>query len=70
MVVHGLWPQTANTKNVRDHPRNCRNDPQLNATLVKRYYCLLPDEELIQSQWEKHGKFFLYQLSRHRFGLN
>ncbi|CAF0913157.1 unnamed protein product [Adineta ricciae] len=55
LVVHGLWPQASKANSVRAHPRNCRNEKQLNATLVKRYYCMMPDEDLIQSQWEKHG---------------
>jgi len=55
LVVHGLWPQASKVKSVRDHPRNCVNDKQFNMTFVKRYFCMMPDEDLIQSQWEKHG---------------
>ena len=67
LVVHGLWPQVFRPATVQDHPRNCRDDSQLNETLVKRYFCLMPDEDLIQSQWEKHGLsfdlfFFWYNL--------
>ena len=52
LVVHGLWPQVSKASSVRAHPRNCRNEKQLNATVIKRYYCMMPDEDLIQSQWE------------------
>ena len=55
LVVHGLWPQAAKVSSIRDHPRNCRNERQLNSTFVKRFYCIMPDEYLIQSQSEKHG---------------
>jgi hypothetical protein len=30
----------------------------LNTTFIKRYFCLMPDEDLIQSEWEKHGLFY------------
>ncbi|UJR32971.1 hypothetical protein I4U23_020434 [Adineta vaga] len=55
LVVHGLWPQTSRATSVRSHPRNCRDEKQLDPAFVKRYYCMMPDEDLIQSQWEKHG---------------
>lgn len=57
LIVHGLWPQAANAANVRAHPRNCRDEPQLTSTFVKRYFCIMPDEDLIQGEWEKHGKY-------------
>lgn len=56
LIVHGLWPQAAKGSAVRAHPRNCRDEPQLNATFVKRFFCMMPDEELMQAEWEKHGK--------------
>ncbi|CAF0765922.1 unnamed protein product [Rotaria sordida] len=55
LIVHGLWPQALKAPNVRAHPRNCRDEPQLNATFVKRYFCIMPDEDLVQGEWEKHG---------------
>lgn len=55
-IVHGLWPQAARASSVRHHPRNCRNERQLNSTFIKRYFCLMPDENLIQAEWEKHGR--------------
>ncbi|CAF3827100.1 unnamed protein product, partial [Rotaria sp. Silwood1] len=55
LIVHGFWPQASKAANVRAHPRNCRDEPQLNATFVKRYFCIMPDEDLVQGEWEKHG---------------
>ncbi|CAF1517850.1 unnamed protein product [Adineta ricciae] len=55
LIVHGLWPQAAKAANVRAHPRNCRNEPQLNSTFVKRFFCVMPSETLMQAEWEKHG---------------
>ncbi|CAF3378289.1 unnamed protein product [Rotaria sp. Silwood2] len=55
LIVHGLWPQALKAINVRSHPRNCRDEPQLNGTFVKRYLCIMPDEDLVQGEWEKHG---------------
>ncbi|CAF1034568.1 unnamed protein product [Didymodactylos carnosus] len=56
LIVHGFWPQAKQAANVQAHPRNCRNEKQLNTTFVKRYYCIMPDEDLMQAEWEKHGK--------------
>jgi len=56
LIVHGLWPQTSGTSSVQDHPRNCRNEQQLPFSIIKRFYCMMPDEDLMQAEWEKHGK--------------
>ncbi len=56
LVVHGLWPQTFGASSVRDQPRNCYNEEQLPYSIIKRFYCLMPDEDLMQAEWEKHGK--------------
>lgn len=58
LVVHGLWPQTSAASSVRDQPRNCRNEQQLPYSIIKRYYCLMPDEDLMQAEWEKHGSCY------------
>ena len=58
LVVHGLWPQTAGASSVREQPRNCRNDDQLPSSVIRRYYCLMPDEDLMQAEWEKHGSCY------------
>jgi ribonuclease T2 len=56
LVVHGLWPQKTGATSIRDQPRNCRNEQQLLPSLIKRFYCVMPDEDLMQAEWEKHGK--------------
>jgi ribonuclease T2 len=61
LIVHGLWPQTSGSSSVRDQPRNCRNEQQLPFSIIKRFYCMMPDEDLMQAEWEKHGK--IIQLS-------
>ncbi|CAF0847468.1 unnamed protein product [Adineta ricciae] len=55
LIVHGLWPSKFDPKSPLDMPRNCRNDQQLPISLIKRFYCLMPDEDLMQAEWEKHG---------------
>ncbi|CAF0877050.1 unnamed protein product [Didymodactylos carnosus] len=58
LIVHGLWPQSKKTRGrggVRSHPRNCKDDKQLDISLIKSYFCLMPDEILQQAEWEKHG---------------
>ncbi|CAF1051641.1 unnamed protein product [Rotaria sordida] len=55
LIVHGLWPQASKASSVKDHPRNCRNEKQLNETMIKRFFCMMPGEYLQQSEWEKHG---------------
>ena len=58
LIVHGLWPQTSGASSVRDQPRNCRNEQQLPYSIIKRFYCLMPDEDLMQAEWEKHGSCY------------
>lgn len=58
LVVHGLWPQSSKASSIRDQPRNCRNEQQLPYSLIKRFYCIMPDEDLMQAEWEKHGQLF------------
>ncbi|UJR10376.1 hypothetical protein I4U23_014581 [Adineta vaga] len=58
LIVHGLWPQKSGTTSFRDQPRNCRDDQQLSTSLIKRFYCLIPDEDLMQGEWEKHGSCY------------
>ena len=58
LVVHGLWPQSSTARSLRDQPRNCFNAEQLSLNVIRRYYCLMPDEYLMQAEWEKHGSCF------------
>jgi ribonuclease T2 len=58
-IVHGLWPSKFEEKNnshlVRLHPRNCRNEKEIPIEIIKKYFCLMPSEILMQAEWEKHG---------------
>ncbi|CAF1480809.1 unnamed protein product [Adineta steineri] len=55
LIVHGFWAQSKSAKTLKQHPRNCRNDKQLPLTTIKRHFCMMPGETLIQGEWEKHG---------------
>ncbi|UJR18527.1 hypothetical protein I4U23_005433 [Adineta vaga] len=51
LIIHGLWSQAAKASSVRANPRNCRNEPQVNSTFTKRFYCIMPLEDLMQAEW-------------------
>lgn len=57
-IVHGLWPNSR-SKNQhssnRIHPRNCRNEEMIPLEIINKYFCLMPSENLMQAEWEKHG---------------
>ncbi len=54
-VVHGLWPQSAQARNKRGHPRFCNATRLLSKDLIRQYICIVPGVQLMQSQWDKHG---------------
>ncbi len=54
-VVHGLWPETANAKNVNDHPRNCTPTTLIKPATLKQNLCTIPGVQLMQDEWAKHG---------------
>lgn len=58
-IVHGLWPskfrRNDTSHSLRSHPRNCRNEKEIPLTLIEKYFCLMPSEQLMQAEWEKHG---------------
>jgi ribonuclease T2 len=54
-VVHGLWPQSAEARSSRDHPRHCRGSDPLPVALVRRHLCTVPGAELMQNEWQAHG---------------
>ena len=54
-VVHGLWPQSAQARNKRGHPRFCNTTRLLSPDLIRQYICIVPGSQLMQSQWDKHG---------------
>jgi ribonuclease T2 len=53
-IVHGLWP-TSFKRNSSSSPRSCRNEDKIPLDLIKKYFCIMPSEKLMQSEWEKHG---------------
>ncbi len=56
LVVHGLWAQSALAGgDYKKHPRNCRDAKAIEEQTVKKYLCVIPDSQLMQQQWEKHG---------------
>jgi ribonuclease T2 len=58
-IVHGLWPNKIKDNQTsisfRSHPRNCRNEKEISIEIIKKYFCLMPSESLMQTEWEKHG---------------
>ncbi|CAF3113250.1 unnamed protein product [Rotaria sp. Silwood2] len=58
-IVHGLWPSTMKKNNslhsVHSHPRNCRNEKPIPIDIIRKYFCMMPSEILMQAEWEKHG---------------
>jgi ribonuclease T2 len=53
-IVHGLWPSSFNKTN-NSHPRNCRNEQAMPMEIIRKYFCIMPSENLMQAEWEKHG---------------
>ena len=53
-IVHGLWP-TSFKENSNSYPRNCRSEEKMPIDLIRKYFCMMPSEYLMQSEWEKHG---------------
>ena len=54
-VVHGLWPQGADARSVRDHPRNCRRGEAVPPEIVRANLCTVPGAALMQHEWQSHG---------------
>jgi ribonuclease T2 len=53
-IVHGLWPSSLKNQ-TNAHPRNCRNEAAMPIETIKKYFCIMPSEILMQAEWEKHG---------------
>lgn len=49
-VVHGLWPQYE-----RGWPQFCSTGNRLPNSLIHKLLAIMPNEKLIQHEWEKHG---------------
>lgn len=55
-IVHGLWPQYHKTRGIRPPwPQYCAAVQPVPAELLRRHLCTLPDPQLMQCQWAKHG---------------
>ena len=51
LVVHGLWPQSANGS----WPQWCSTRGRLTPREVRSNICMMPSARLIARQWAKHG---------------
>ena len=51
MIVHGLWPQSANGS----WPQWCPATNRLTPAQVRAHMCMMPSARLIARQWTKHG---------------
>lgn len=49
-VVHGLWPQYD-----KGYPDSCSTTPAVPETVVQEMLPIMPSENLIRHEWEKHG---------------
>lgn len=49
-VVHGLWPQYD-----KGYPDSCSMTPAVPNAVVQDMLVIMPSEQLIQHEWEKHG---------------
>ena len=49
-VVHGLWPEYE-----KGYPQFCRGNPQVGTRLVQKMLPIMPSEQLIRHEWQKHG---------------
>lgn len=55
-VVHGLWPQYAKARGGREPwPQYCAPVQPLPSALLRQHFCAMPDQQLMQCQWAKHG---------------
>lgn len=51
LVVHGLWPQSANGS----WPQWCPTNGRLTPVELRRNLCMMPSARLAARQWMKHG---------------
>lgn len=55
-VVHGLWPQYAKARRESEPwPQYCAPVQPLPSALLRRHFCAMPEQQLMQCQWAKHG---------------
>ncbi|MEL6878179.1 MAG: ribonuclease T [Pseudomonadota bacterium] len=51
LIVHGLWPQSANGR----WPQWCPTQGRLTPAETRRNMCMMPSARLVARQWAKHG---------------
>ena len=51
LIVHGLWPQSANGR----WPQWCPTQGRLTPAETRRNLCMMPSPRLVARQWAKHG---------------
>lgn len=49
-VLHGLWPQFE-----KGYPQSCRTTQKLDAATAKSMLDIMPSDQLILHEWQKHG---------------
>ncbi len=49
-IVHGLWPEYE-----KGYPQFCSGNPQVSSRLVQKMLPIMPSEQLIRHEWQKHG---------------
>jgi ribonuclease T2 len=49
-IVEGLWPQYTT-----GYPEFCQKAPKLDPKLISSMHDLMPDPDLVQHEWERHG---------------
>lgn len=49
-VLHGLWPQYE-----KGYPQSCQTAEKLDAATAKSMLDIMPAEQLIRHEWQKHG---------------
>ncbi|HEX6956416.1 MAG TPA: hypothetical protein VF194_00385 [Ferrovibrio sp.] len=60
-VVHGLWPQYAKSRaaaagrRAPSWPQYCRPVAPVPEPVLRRHLCTLPDPQLMQCEWARHG---------------
>ncbi|WP_300299722.1 hypothetical protein [Ferrovibrio sp.] len=54
-VVHGLWPQYRGKRDGAGWPQYCAAVQPVPAEILRRHLCLMPEPQLMQCQWAKHG---------------
>lgn len=55
-IVHGLWPQLHDNQQQGKYSNYCRSvEKNLEASIVEKYFYLMPSSELMHHEWIKHA---------------